>query len=318
MSRAEEAARRREDEKLSEEYILCTTTISEIHSSVYVLVLAAFTADCDSEADSHLKEAESRINDEIKNLTKPLVDLDSEMLVEQIVRYQRDGNKWKYMLGIEKYHAPGYRRCQSQRQCPKRSLKGGKLETLPEQREDNWQDVNQACISFMLMNAQWTVEYIFGLFEKLVKTVNRADQVLDIEMEYPSVTVAKFLDALYDAKHNLLEDPSADINGNLMHMIKGPVKELMSATRKVEQVHVEHAQGQFEKPDALFLTDLTRLTLSAADPMIVGIAYVAVHDFPGLKVMFTNNKYLGSLDDVEKTGSPSVLVNMEIEVPGFP
>ena len=36
------------------------------------------------------------------------------------------------------------------------------------------------------------------------------------------------------------------------------------------------------------------------------------------RVMFTNNKYLGSLDDVKKTGSPSVLVNMEIEVPGFP
>ena len=168
------------------------------------------------------------------------------------------------------------------------------------------------------MNAQWTVDYIFGLFEKLVNAVNCAEQVLDIEMEYPSVTYAKFPDALYDAKYNLLEDPSADINGNLIHMIKGPVKELMSSTRLVEAVHVEHAEGEFEKPDALYLNDITRLTLSAADPMIIGIAYAAVHDFPGLEVMFTNKKYSGSLDDVKKTGSPSVLVNMEIEVPGFP
>ena len=134
-------------------------------------------------------------------------------------------------------------------------------------------------------------------------------------MEYPSVIVAKFSDALYDAKYNLLEDPSADMNGYLIHMIKGPVKEFMSATRKVESIRTE----QFaEKPDARHLKDITRLTLSAADPMIIGIAYVAVHDFPGLQVMFTNNKYLGSLDDVKKTGSPSVLVKMEIEVPGFP
>ena len=52
--------------------------------------------------------------------------------------------------------------------------------------------------------------------------------------------------------------------------------------------------------------------------MIVGIAYTGVHELPGLTVMITNNKYLGSLDDVKNTGSPSVLVNMEIEVPGFP
>ena len=133
--------------------------------------MAAFTADSDNEADSHLKEAESRIED-IKNLTNTLKGLDSTMLAEQIVRYQSDGNKWNYMLSIEKYHAPGFQRCQPQSQCPKRSLKEGKLETLPEQTEGNWQDVNQACINFMLMNAQWTVAYIFGLFEKLVKTAN--------------------------------------------------------------------------------------------------------------------------------------------------
>ena len=53
LSRAEEVGRRKEQEKLSEEYVGFTTTISEIHSGVYVLVLAAFTTDSDNEADSH-------------------------------------------------------------------------------------------------------------------------------------------------------------------------------------------------------------------------------------------------------------------------
>ena len=82
-----------------------------------MLVLAAFTIESDNDADSHLKEAESRIED-IKNLTNTLKDLDSTMLEEQIVRYQSDGNKWNYMLSIEKYLAPGFLCCQPQSQCP--------------------------------------------------------------------------------------------------------------------------------------------------------------------------------------------------------
>ncbi len=39
---------------------------------------------------------------------------------------------------------------------------------------------------------------------------------------------------------------------------------------------------------------------------------------PGVQIMFTNNKYVGTLEDVKKSGSPSVLVNMQVEAPGLP
>ncbi len=63
---------------------------------------------------------------------------------------------------------------------------------------------------------------------------------------------------------------------------------------------------------------MTRLTLSAADPMILGISHVAIQDFLGIKIMFTNNKYIGSVEAVKKTGSPSILSNVQAKVPGVP
>ena len=108
------------------------------------------------------------------------------------------------------------------------------------------------------------------------------------------------------------------MNGPLVHLLKGPIKELMSATRKFEQIHAQHAEGHWEKPDARYVCDMTRLSLSAADPMVLGILYAAIHDMPGVQIMFTNNKYLGTLEDVKKSGSPSVLVNMQVEAPGLP
>merc|ERR1712014_205408 len=64
--------------------------------------------------------------------------------------------------------------------------------------------------------------------------------------------------------------------------------------------------------------DFLRLSLSAADPMVLGILYAAMHDMLGIQVISTKNKYLGSMEDIKKTGSPSVLVNLQVDVPGLP
>ena len=53
---------------------------------------------------------------------------------------------------------------------------------------------------------------------------------------------------------------------------------------------------------------MTRLTLSAADPMIVGIVYAAMHDLPRVQIMFTANKYVGTLEDVKKSRSVHIAV----------
>merc|ERR1712232_514855 len=148
------------------------------------------------------------------------------MLVDKVVEYQSDGTKWNYITNIAQYHEPNFLRCQPESQVPKRFLQDGQLSRLPEEVGDNWQNINMECVIFMQMNAQWAKDHLFDLFRNLVTSVNGAEQVAEIEVDYPSVTLAEFPDALHDANYDLLEDPIADMNGPLLHRYLSPIKEL--------------------------------------------------------------------------------------------
>jgi len=50
--------------------------------------------------------------------------------------------------------------------------------------------------------------------------------------------------------------------------------------------------------------------------MFVAIIVQALFDVPGFTVMFIKNKYSGDQVQVTSTGSPSILVNIEVAVPG--
>jgi len=240
------------------------------------------------------------------------------MLAGKVVEYQCDAQRWNYIANITHFHEPNFYRGQPASQCPKIFLKDGQLSMLPEEAEDNWHMVNEQCVIFMHMNATWTKGFMFGVFKELAEALNVAEQVADVELQYPSVTAAEFPVILHDTKYNLLEDPGANLNGRLVHVKEGPVKDIRSAIRKFEDMHTRRQQGCPLKPVSRHVQDMTRLTLSAEDPMILGILYIAMrNDMPGVQVVFARNKYLGSLQDVQQSGSPSVLVNMIVEPPGL-
>ena len=72
------------------------------------------------------------------------------------------------------------------------------------------------------------------------------------------------------------------------------------------------------RPDARFVCDVLRLTLSAADPMVLGMLHSAFRDLHQVVTTKTNNKYAGDVAAILKTGSPSILVNLEVTPPELP
>ena len=57
-------------------------------------MLAAFTSDSEQEAEICWQDAECGVK-ELQDRNSVLQDLDSQMLVEQLAKYQKDANKWE-------------------------------------------------------------------------------------------------------------------------------------------------------------------------------------------------------------------------------
>merc|ERR1711997_150565 len=88
--------------------------------------------------------------------------------------------------------------------------------------------------------------------------------------------------------------------------------------RKVSDIRKNHIQGEWETPAALYVNDYLRLTLYAADPMIVAILVECIFEIPYFEVVSMRNKYLGTLTEIAMTGSPSILMNIQVRAPGLP
>jgi len=163
----------------------------------------------------------------------------------------------------------------------------------------------------MGINANWMKGTIFETLRILLNTINTAKTVEDIAEKYPRINVDSFPNVLDDEGYILLFDPSAEFNGPLANMKYGPMKTTDSCMRKVAEYRKEHAAegGQWDM-DGMYVLDQLRLTISTANPMVAAIVVEALLDIPLFEVVGIKNKYLGSFQDVMKTGSPSILVNV--------
>merc|ERR1719486_1508544 len=92
------------------------------------------------------------------------------------------------------------------------------------------------------------------------------------------------------------------------------MKSAESCMRKVAEYRTEHVgAGVWECPDARYVLDQLRLTISTASPMVAAIVVEALFDVDVFRVIGIKNKYLGSVEDIIKTGSPSILINLETQ-----
>merc|ERR1711879_281688 len=66
------------------------------------------------------------------------------------------------------------------------------------------------------------------------------------------------------------------------------------------------------------LKDLLRFSITAADPMIVAMCVHGLLDLTHIKVLAINNKYLGDAQAIIDAGSPSILVNLRIDLRPLP
>lgn len=91
----------------------------------------------------------------------------------------------------------------------------------------------------------------------------------------------------------------------------GPMKTVDSSMRKASEYAEEHARGVWEKPDAMYVLDQLRATISVANPMIVSIIVESLFDIPSFEIMSVKNKYIGTEAEVVTTGSPAILINVK-------
>merc|ERR1712061_394813 len=88
------------------------------------------------------------------------------------------------------------------------------------------------------------------------------------------------------------------------------MKTIDSCMRKAAAYREEHAEsGQHSLLPAMYVLDQLRLTISVANPMIAAIVVEAIFDMPCFEIVAIKNKYVGALEGIMKTGSPSILVN---------
>merc|ERR1712146_205796 len=65
-----------------------------------------------------------------------------------------------------------------------------------------------------------------------------------------------------------------------------------------------------EAPACRYITDMLRLTVSAANPYLLYLFYELLHHIPSFKVVEVKNKY--SAAHFETSGSPSILLKIAV------
>merc|ERR1712232_1121099 len=100
----------------------------------------------------------------------------------------------------------------------------------------------------------------------------------------------------------------------------GPLKTEESAWRKAHALQKEHALNheRYTSPDALYIKDHLRFTISVADPMIAAMCVHGMLDFEDISVVAIKNKYLGDVAIITGTGSPGILVNLQVHLDPLP
>jgi hypothetical protein len=186
--------------------------------------------------------------------------------------------------------------------------------------DQNWDLVNASCVRHAAINADWLKDYVFYKLSALVGMLNGSSEIAEITEWYPHIHCDTFTDKLRDGAFKLVPNAWAAINGKYAHLIKGPMKSHVSAMRKARDYRKEHAlnRGQYASPDALSLKDQLRFTISVADPMVAAMCVYGMLDFDHIRVVGIKNKYLGDADTMINAGSPSILVNLLVELVPLP
>jgi len=189
---------------------------------------------------------------------------------------------------------------------------------------DNSIATNSAFVEFLLILSRWYKVHAFSLVRKVVLDINKAGSINDVAALYASVSPHDFHDSLSDPSYELLLDPKASVCGARVHLKEGPVKTFESCMRKVSQVHNQRfvsktiPNADSDLLDAAFITDTLRVSLACADPMIAVLLVVVLADVPEFTLKRVHNKYRGTIESICSTGSPSILVVVEMCCAGLP
>ena len=185
---------------------------------------------------------------------------------------------------------------------------------LPQETWENKESVNKACLESMVVMAHWDKASFFEPVKILVDLLDRADHVDDLLNIFPQALASSERLPLSCHKYKLLHDASATYSGKRVHLRLAPLKDVGSALRKsldyYEEFHGAGDSSQYEGPACAYVTDMIRLTVSAADPYVIYIFYKLLCCVPTFKVMQVKNKYLDK--GFEESGSPSILLKVKV------
>ena len=105
-------------------------------------------------------------------------------------------------------------------------------------------------------------------------------------------------------------------SGKRLHLKLAPLKDISSATRKAlnyyEEFHEVWDISQYREPACAYVTDVIRLTVSAADPYVVYVFYKLLWCVPTFEVVQVKNKYAET--GFEESGSPSILMKIKVHL----
>jgi len=117
--------------------------------------------------------------------------------------------------------------------------------------------------------------------------------------------------------YKLLHDSSVAYCGRRAHLKLAPIKEIGSAVRKAlayyDEFHEFDNGQQYTGPACGYITDLIRLTISAADPYVIYVLFEVLKLVPWFEVLQVKNKY--APENFDDSGSPSILLKVKVWLP---
>lgn len=312
-------AARQETELLSADYNAQARRVCALHGQLYMQFLAASQSETADKANAIWSAADTHV-EEIHTEVIKLAALDTQLLRAVLKEHKADAQAWSYIQRMDeawiskRVRHSSQKKTQPRHQIPKHVLgEDGSFVQLTDQSE-TWRFSNTESLRYGSINATWFRSIIFNELHCLMDTINSAATIYDIELQYPRINSTLFPDELIDANYVLLPDPKAEVNGPLANMKYGPMKTIESCLRKVQEYRLrreEEPDEKWEQPDGRYVLDQLRLTISTANPMVAAIVVEALFDITFFRVVSLKNKYLGPLEDVIKTGSPSILIAVE-------
>ena len=189
---------------------------------------------------------------------------------------------------------------------------------VPNETQENKEAVNATCLQYMIVCAQWNKDCLFGPILTLARLLDKVKKFSDLESVFPALAHTEFVRLpLQDRRYSLLPDTDLAYCGKHLHVKLGPVKDASSSLRKTLAYYDNNSKlDDYRGPACRYLTDMVRLTVAAADPYYIYLFYVLLRLVLRLTVVRTKNKHIPG--KLESSGSPSILINVEIEVPDGP